>query len=250
MATAVRIQKIMADSGFCSRRAAEKLIDEGRVTVNGRPCSLGDKAIPGKDLLAVDGEKIPVEKKRSYVYLMLNKPKGVVSATEDKEQTTVVDLVPDELMRKGLFPAGRLDKDTTGLLILTDDGDFAHEILSPKKHVQKVYLAKVNGSITDEIIEAFRTGVNVHNEYTTLPSKLSVVSREEDGDWGKVILREGMYHQIKRMFVSFGLKVVELHRIRMGRLDLDESLEPGQCRPLTADEVQLLNTREEIAFED
>ena len=243
-----RIQKVLAQAGVCSRRAAEELIRQGRVTIDGRKASIGDQADAGRQQIAVDGKMVAAPEKK--VYLMLNKPKGVVSATEDKEQTTVVDLVPDELMRKGLFPAGRLDKDTTGLLILTDDGDFAHEILSPKKHVQKVYLAKVNGSITDEIIEAFRTGVNVHNEYTTLPSKLSVVSREEDGDWGKVILREGMYHQIKRMFVSFGLKVVELHRIRMGRLDLDESLEPGQCRPLTAEEVQLLNTREEIAFED
>ena len=243
-----RLDKTISSQGLWSRKDAKTLIRKGLVCVNGVVQKSADAYVDwDSDTVTVEGKALQLQQ---HVYLMLNKPKGVVSATEDKEQTTVVDLVPDELMRKGLFPAGRLDKDTTGLLILTDDGDFAHEILSPKKHVQKVYLAKVNGSITDEIIEAFRTGVNVHNEYTTLPSKLSVVSREEDGDWGKGILREGMYHQIKRMFVSFGLKVVELHRIRMGRLDLDESLEPGQCRPLTAEEVQLLNTREEIAFED
>ena len=243
-----RLDKTISSQGLWSRKDAKTLIRKGLVCVNGVVQKSADAYVDwDSDSVTVEGKALQLQQ---HVYLMLNKPKGVVSATEDKEQTTVVDLVPDELMRKGLFPAGRLDKDTTGLLILTDDGDFAHDILSPKKHVQKVYLAKVNGSITDEIIEAFRTGVNVHNEYTTLPSKLSVVSREEDGDWGKVILREGMYHQIKRMFVSFGLKVVELHRIRMGRLDLDESLEPGKCRPLTSEEIQLLNTREEIAFED
>lgn len=243
-----RLDKTVSSQGLWSRKDAKTLIRRGAVCVNGTVVKSADAYVDwDSDTVTVEGKPLQLQQ---HVYLMLNKPKGVVSATEDKEQTTVVDLVPDELKRKGLFPAGRLDKDTTGLLILTDDGDFAHEILSPKKHVQKVYLAKVNGSITDEIIEAFRSGVNVHNEYTTLPSKLTLVSHEEDGDWGKVILREGMYHQIKRMFLSFDLKVVELHRIRMGRLDLDDSLEPGQCRPLTAEEVQLLNTREEIAFED
>ncbi len=243
-----RLDKTVSSQGLWSRKDAKTLIRRGAVLVNGSAVKQADAYVDwDSDIVTVEGKTLQLQQ---HVYLMLNKPKGVVSATEDKEQTTVVDLVPDELKRKGLFPAGRLDKDTTGLLILTDDGDFAHEILSPKKHVQKIYMAKVNGKITDEIIEAFRTGVNVHNEYTTLPSKLTLVSSEEDGDWGRVVLREGMYHQIKRMFISFGLKVVELHRIRMGRLDLDESLEPGQCRPLTAEEVDLLNTREEIAFED
>ncbi len=243
-----RLDKTVSSQGLWSRKDAKTLIRRGAVLVNGTVVKQADATVDwDSDTVTVEGKTLQLQQ---HVYLMLNKPKGVVSATEDKEQTTVVDLVPEELKRKGLFPAGRLDKDTTGLLILTDDGDFAHEILSPKKHVQKIYLAKVNGRITDEIIEAFRTGVNVHNEYTTLPSKLTLVSSEEDGDWGKVVLREGMYHQIKRMFVSFGLKVVELHRIRMGKLDLDESLEPGQCRPLTPKEVDLLNTREEIAFED
>lgn len=243
-----RLDKTISNQGLWSRKDAKTLIRRGAVCVNGAVVKQADAYVDwDSDTVTVEGKPLQLQQ---HVYLMLNKPKGVVSATEDKEQTTVVDLVPDELKRKGLFPAGRLDKDTTGLLILTDDGEFAHDILSPKKHVQKVYLAKVNGKITGEIIEAFRTGVNVHNEYTTLPSKLTLVSSEEDGDWGKVILREGMYHQIKRMFLSFGLKVVELHRIRMGRLDLDERLEPGQCRPLTAEEVALLNTREEIAFED
>lgn len=243
-----RLDKTISSQGLWSRKDAKTLIRKGLVCINGQVVKSADADVDwDQDSVTVEGKALSLQK---HVYLMLNKPKGVVSATEDKNQETVVDLVPDELKRKGLFPAGRLDKDTTGLLILTDDGDFAHEILSPKKHVQKVYHAKVNGRITEEIIEAFRSGVNVHNEYTTLPSKLSILSHEEDGDWGQVILREGMYHQIKRMFLSFGLKVVELHRVRMGRLELDPKLEAGQCRPLSPEEVQLLNTREAIAFEE
>lgn len=243
-----RLDKTISSQGLWSRKDAKALIRKGAVCVNGEVVKSADSYVDWDcDSVTVEGKALQLQQ---HVYLMLHKPKGVVSATEDREQPTVVDLVPDELKRKGLFPAGRLDKDTTGLLILTDDGEFAHDILSPKKHVQKIYLAKVDGRITDEIIEAFRTGVNIHNEYTTLPSKLTLVSREEDGDWGRVVLREGMYHQIKRMFVSFGLHVTELHRIRMGKLDLDENLQLGQCRPLTPEEVQLLNTREEIAFEE
>ena len=243
-----RLDKTISSQGLWSRKDAKNLIKKGLVTVNGEVARSGDDSVDwDSDVVTVEGKTLQLAK---HIYLMMNKPKGVVSATEDKQQTTVVDLVPEELLRKGLFPAGRLDKDTTGLLILTDDGDFAHDILSPKKHVQKIYLAKVDGTITDEMIDCFRTGVNVHNEYTTLPSKLTVVERHPDGDVGRVVLREGMYHQIKRMFVSFGLHVTELHRIRMGKLDLDESLEPGQCRPLTAEELVLLKTREEIAFEE
>lgn len=243
-----RLDKTVSSQGLWSRKDAKNLIRKGFVAVNGNVVRQADAYVDwDRDIVAVNGQILQLQQ---HCYLMLNKPKGVVSATEDPQQTTVVDLVPDELKRKGLFPAGRLDKDTTGLLILTDDGDFAHDILSPKKHVQKVYLAKVNGKITEEIVEAFRTGVNVHNEYTTLPSRLTVIAEEEDGDVGQVILREGMYHQIKRMFLSFRLKVTELHRIRMGKLELDPKLEPGQCRPLTEEELALLRTREEISFED
>ena len=233
-----RLDKTISSQGLWSRKDAKTLIRKGLVCINGSVVKSADAYVDwDSDTVTVEGEPLSLQQ---HVYLMLNKPKGVVSATEDKEQTTVVDLVPDALMRKGLFPAGRLDKDTTGLLILTDDGDFAHEILSPKKHVQKVYLAKVNGSITDEIIESFRTGVNVHNEYTTLPSKLTVVSREEDGDWGKVILREGMYHQIKRMFGALDNKIIYLERITFGPLTLDGSLKRGEWRYLTEDEIKEL----------
>ena len=241
-----RLDKTISSQGLWSRKDAKALIRRGAVTINGTVQKQADAYVDwDSDIVAVEGKVLSLQQ---HVYLMMHKPKGVVSATEDARQQTVVDLVPEDLQRKGLFPAGRLDKDTTGLMILTDDGEFAHDILSPKKHVQKVYMAKVNGSITPEIVEAFRTGVNVHNEYTTLPSRLTLVRHEADGDWGQVVLREGMYHQIKRMFLSFGLTVVELHRIRMGRLDLDENLEPGQCRPLTSEEVKLLSVREEISF--
>lgn len=241
-----RLDKTICSQGTLSRKDAKTLIRKGQVAINGKVEKQADTYVDwDADTVTVAGKPLSLQQ---HIYLMLNKPAGVVSATEDAAQPTVVDLVPQELRRKGLFPAGRLDKDTTGLLLITDDGEFAHDILSPKKHVQKVYLAKVDGKITPEIIEAFRTGVNVNNEYTTLPSKLTVEFSGPDGDTGRVVLREGMYHQIKRMFRSFGLTVTQLHRVSMGRLPLDEGLLPGQCRPLTPQEVELVQHREEISF--
>ena len=183
-----------------------------------------------------------------HIYLMLNKPKGVVSASEDKKLPTVVDLVPKELWRKGLFPAGRLDKDTTGFVLITDDGEFAHDILSPKKHISKTYHALVNGTITDEMVEGFAKGVTIGEDFT-LPASLKKISSEEQGDWGEVILKEGMYHQIKRMFGAYGLKVLELKRVQMGKLPLDPNLEEGKCRELTAEELRLVSTRDESTEE-
>ncbi len=241
-----RLDKTICSQGMLSRKEAKELIRRGQVTVNGRVEKQADAAVDwDQDIVALSGAPLSLQQ---HVYLMLNKPTGVVSATEDAAQTTVVDLVPPQLRRKGLFPAGRLDKDTTGLVILTDDGEFAHNILSPKKHVQKEYLAQVDGKITLEIIEAFRAGVNVNNEYTTLPSRLTVEQSLPQGDIGRVVLREGMYHQIKRMFRSFGLTVTQLHRVSIGNLLLDEALLPGQCRPLTPQELEMVQQREEISF--
>ena len=241
-----RLQKLIARSGLCSRRAAEALLTEGRVTVNGAAARLGDKADPETDAIAVDGK--PLTFAEPMVYLMLNKPKGVVSASEDKKLPTVVDLVPKELWRKGLFPAGRLDKDTTGFVLITDDGEFAHDILSPKKHISKTYHALVNGTITDEMVEGFAKGVTIGEDFT-LPASLKKISSEEQGDWGEVILKEGMYHQIKRMFGAYGLKVLELKRVQMGKLPLDPNLEEGKCRELTAEELRLVSTRDESTEE-
>ena len=237
-----RVQKLIAAGGLCSRRTAEAWIEAGRVTVNGHRIALGDRADPDTDIIAVDGRAVNARARK--VYLMLHKPKGVVSASEDKNLPTVVDLVPKELWRKGLFPAGRLDKDTTGFVLITDDGEFAHDILSPKKHISKTYHALVNGAITEEMTEGFAKGVTIGEDFT-LPASLKKISSCEQGDWGEVILKEGMYHQIKRMFGAYGLKVLELHVASSGCLPLDPNLPEGKCRPLSPEELRLVAQREE-----
>ena len=242
MAKKQRLDKAIAMQGSLSRSEVKTLIRKGAVTVNGQVVKNADFGVDfDSDTVAVQGKELSL---RTHIYLMLNKPKGVVSASEDKHLPTVVDLVPKELWRKGLFPAGRLDKDTTGFVLITDDGEFAHDILSPKKHISKTYHALVNGEITEEMIEGFAKGGTI-GEDVTLPASLKRISSDEQGSWGEVILKEGMYHQIKRMFGAYGLKVLELKRVQMGKLPLDPSLEEGKCRELTAEELQLVSTRDE-----
>ena len=198
MAKKQRLDKAIAMQGSLSRSEVKTLIRKGAVTVNGQVVKNADFGVDfDSDTVAVQGKELSLS---MHIYLMLNKPKGVVSASEDKKLPTVVDLVPKELWRKGLFPAGRLDKDTTGFVLITDDGEFAHDILSPKKHISKTYHALVNGTITDEMVEGFAKGVTIGEDFT-LPASLKKISSEEQGDWGEVILKEGMYHQIKRMLV-------------------------------------------------
>ena len=242
MAKKQRLDKAIAMQGSLSRSEVKTLIRKGAVTVNGQVVKNADFGVDfDSDSVAVQGKELSL---RTHIYLMLNKPKGVVSASEDKHLPTVVDLVPKELWRKGLFPAGRLDKDTTGFVLITDDGEFAHDILSPKKHISKTYHALVNGEITEEMIEGFAKGVTIGEDFT-LPASLKRISSDEQGSWGEVILKEGMYHQIKRMFGAYGLKVLELKRVQMGKLPLDPSLEEGKCRELTTEELQLVSTRDE-----
>lgn len=242
MAKKQRLDKAIAMQGSLSRSEVKTLIRKGAVTVNGQVVKNADFGVDfDSDSVAVQGKELSL---RTHIYLMLNKPKGVVSASEDKHLPTVVDLVPKELWRKGLFPAGRLDKDTTGFVLITDDGEFAHDILSPKKHISKTYHALVNGEITEEMIEGFAKGVTIGEDFT-LPASLKRIASDEQGSWGEVILKEGMYHQIKRMFGAYGLKVLELKRVQMGKLPLDPSLEEGKCRELTAEELQLVSTRDE-----
>lgn len=242
MAKKQRLDKAIAMQGSLSRSEVKTLIRKGAVTVNGQVVKNADFGVDfDSDTVAVQGKELSL---RTHIYLMLNKPKGVVSASEDKHLPTVVDLVPKELWRKGLFPAGRLDKDTTGFVLITDDGEFAHDILSPKKHISKTYHALVNGEITEEMIDGFAKGVTIGEDFT-LPASLKRISSDEQGSWGEVILKEGMYHQIKRMFGAYGLKVLELKRVQMGKLPLDPSLEEGKCRELTAEELQLVSTRDE-----
>lgn len=246
MAKKQRLDKAIAMQGSLSRSEVKTLIRKDAVTVNGQVVKNADFGVDfDSDTVAVQGKELSLS---MHIYLMLNKPKGVVSASEDKKLPTVVDLIPKELWRKGLFPAGRLDKDTTGFVLITDDGEFAHDILSPKKHISKTYHALVNGTITDEMVEGFAKGVTIGEDFT-LPASLKKISSEEQGDWGEVILKEGMYHQIKRMFGAYGLKVLELKRVQMGKLPLDPNLEEGKCRELTAEELRLVSTRDKSTEE-
>ncbi len=190
------------------------------------------KADPLKSRITVDGVDITIKKN---VYLMLNKPKGYVSATEDKEHQTVLELVPEEYQGRGMFPAGRLDRDTTGLMIITDDGVMAHNILAPKKHVQKIYHVELDIPVTQQMADGFKAGVEL-NDGVCKEAGLAITGEKT----ATVTLKEGRYHQIKRMFGCYGAKVVELHRLAMGDLYLPDDLEPGTCRELTEEELKLL----------
>ena len=168
---------------------------------------------------------------------MMNKPSGVISASADRNERTVIDLLPDEYKRKGLFPAGRLDKDTTGFVLITDDGDFAHRILSPKNHVFKTYLARLSHSLSENDISLISSGITLADGTTLKEAKLEIV---EAGDTPlvKIMICEGKYHQVKRMFAAAGNKVVSLHRSKMGGLALDTALKPGECREITQSELE------------
>ena len=228
-----RIDKIIASQGKYSRSEVKTLIARKRVTVNGEVIkSSSVKADPNTAVIVVNGEKLNFKK---FVYLMLNKPKGYVSATEDKEHQTVLELVPMEFEGRDLFPAGRLDRDTTGLMIITDDGQMAHNILSPKKHVQKIYHVELDIPVTEEMARGFEAGVELND------GVCKEASLEITGDKTCfVTLKEGRYHQIKRMFGCFGSKVVELHRVAMGNLRLPDDLAEGESRELTEEELKLL----------
>lgn len=228
-----RIDKIIASQGKYSRSDVKDLIAKRRVTVDGAVIkSSSVKADPEKSRIAIDGVDITVKK---HIYLMLHKPKGYVSATEDKEHQTVLELVPEEYAGRELFPAGRLDRDTTGLMIITDDGVMAHNILSPKKHVQKVYHVTLDLPVTLEMQNGFADGVEL-NDGVCKAAGLEITGQYT----ATVTLKEGRYHQIKRMFGCFGAKVVELHRVAMGDLYLPEDLPEGECRELTDDELKKL----------
>lgn len=238
-----RLDKTIAAQATLSRSEVKLLIRKGLVQVNEAVVRSADFQVDWQqDKVTVEG--IPLSLKAN-IYLMLNKPKGVVSATKDSRFPTVLNLVPPQLDRKGLFPAGRLDKDTTGFVVITDDGKFAHDILSPRKHISKTYHAQLDGNISQEIVKAFAAGVNVNNEYTTMPAILELLETKPEGDFVKVVLKEGMYHQIKRMFLSFGITVLELKRVKMGMLDLDPNLPEGICRELTAKELELITSKDD-----
>ena len=228
-----RIDKILAGTGRWSRREAAELIRTGRVTADGDVVSRREDKFPASALIRVDGEPISTEK---YTYLMLHKPAGLVSATEDPREPTVLSLLPEHLRRIGLFPAGRLDKDTVGLLLLTNDGALAHALLAPKRHVDKTYLVRVEGIFDERDERAFQEGITLADGYVCLPAGLERLGPSE----AQVTLREGKYHQIKRMCAARGKPVIFLKRLTFGPLALDETLAPGQWRPLTAEEMGAL----------
>ncbi len=232
-----RLDKILSTQLNISRSDAKNLLKKGRVSVNGTVEKSGDAKCSDNDVITVDGEKITYSK---YVYIMMNKPPGVISASDGKGEKTVVDLLPDSMKRRGIFPAGRLDKDTTGFVLLTDDGEFAHSILSPSRHIDKTYVAHLDKAITLQIIEDFKNGMVLNGE-KLLEAELSPI----DGDPTvcRVVLKQGLYHQVKRMFKKHGITVTALDRTKMGNLPLDSSLKPGECRYLTADELKQISAK-------
>lgn len=229
-----RIDKLIASQGLLSRNDVKTMIKRGEVSVNGVVIKDSSVKVCYEDDIVVNGKPL---KQTEFTYIMLNKPKGVVSASEDKRDKTVVDILPDELKRKNLFPAGRLDKDTTGFCLITDDGDFAHRILSPSRHVDKTYIATVDKKINfANARKTFKDGIVLADGTVLLSADLELLS-DDDNQSFKVVIKEGKYHQVKRMFASLGTTVIELKRVSIGGLVLDDNLEEGEARLLTAEEL-------------
>lgn len=233
----MRLDKYLCEMGYKSRTEIKQLIKKGKVTINGQSVKQPErKVMPGEDEVCFDGKVVAFVEND---YIMFHKPAGCVSATEDAAQKTVLDYIDksDCYRKKGLFPIGRLDKDTEGLLILTNDGTLAHQLLSPKKHVEKQYFVRLKNRLKEEDKERFSTGIDIGDEKLTRPAVLEILEGEKEA---YVTLTEGRFHQIKRMFGSCGNEVLYLKRIRMGGLLLDEELMPGQYRNLSARELALL----------
>ena len=228
-----RLDKILSSQNIGSRKEIAALAKKGQICVNGivekNPAR---KVDPETDQISVDGTPV---RYRQYVYYMLHKPAGVLSASRDSRAETVLDLLPEEMRRRDLFPAGRLDKDTEGLLLLTDDGDFAHRMLSPKHHVEKEYHARLDRPVTEEDIAAFANGL-VLSDMVCLPAKAEILEAGET-PLVSIVLAEGKFHQVKRMFLSRGCTVTYLKRVRIGALKLDPKLPKGQARELTETEI-------------
>lgn len=248
-----RLDKFIAESAGITRKEAKTALSKGRVQVNNEVCKNGDRKVSAADTVLLDGKSLKAEE---FLYLMLHKPAGVVSATEDGRDKTVLDLVREQsaedadsaaatgyfLGKREVFPVGRLDKDTEGLLLLTDDGELAHKLLSPKKHVDKVYFARLDGEVPEDAVQRFAEGIQVGQDYKALPAKLQVLCVADGKSEVQITLREGKFHQVKRMCHEIGCEVTYLKRISMGALVLDERLKAGECRKLTEAEVALLKT--------
>ena len=238
-----RIDKLIALNCNVSRKDARKLIKDAAVTVNSRVCLRAEELVdPDVDDISVKGFNFTA---KEHVYIMLNKPQGVISATTDPKKKTVIDIIPDELKRKSLFPAGRLDRDTTGLLIITDDGAFAHRIMSPAHHVYKTYQAVLSFPIDENDIEKLENGITLGDGTECLPAKVKSFTTDDGLPAAEIKIREGKYHQVKRMFHALGNNVEQLRRIQIGSLKLDYSLAEGESRELSAEELELVYKDEE-----
>lgn len=229
-----RLDKIIASQFNISRTDAKSKIKRRQVSVNGEV--VRDPAFsvcPEKDLITLGGQAVAFKK---FVYIVMNKPKGILSASSDKNRQTVVDLVPKEIRRPNICPVGRLDKDTTGLLILTDDGQFAHKVISPKSDIKKVYEVTLDGEISPDAIDKFADGLILHDGTKCLPAGLEIINRNK----ARVEIREGKYHQVKRMFGVIDLGVNELKRLSIGDLTLPPDLKEGECREMTEKQIQMI----------
>lgn len=230
-----RLDKIISNMTNYSRKEVKELVRQKRVVVNRQIVAKADiKIDSSKDIITIDNIEVKIKK---YIYLILHKPEGYVSATKDKTIPTVLDLVPSQYSHRNLFPAGRLDKDTTGLMLITDDGEFAHNILSPKKHIRKLYEVTIDIPITNEMVIGFRNGISL-NDGDCRPANLQITGQNT----GIVTLTEGKYHQIKRMFGCYKAKVIKLHRIAMGEFLLPDNLKVGECRELTNMELEKIKS--------
>lgn len=238
----LRLDRFLSSQLNITRTEAKKLLKSGVVTVNGTVVKKAETSVTaGEDTVAVYGKATEYKK---HIYIMQHKPAGVVSASASPSDVTVVDILPEELKRAGLFPAGRLDKDTTGFVLITDDGEFAHDILSPAHHVPKTYFVTLDRKVTEEETALFTEGMTVGEERFK-PAALTFLRSEEASGMQiySIVITEGRYHQIKRMFASTGNPVRALHRVKIGGLPLDEALKPGESREITAEEFGLITEK-------
>ncbi|MFC4556747.1 pseudouridine synthase [Virgibacillus kekensis] len=230
----MRLDKLLSNMGYGSRKDVKSMIKKKKVTMNGSvPRNSNLQVDPFKDEVKVEGEQVQY---RKYIYLMMHKPPGYLSATEDARDKTVIDLVPESYQHFKPHPVGRLDKDTEGLLLITNDGELTHKLLSPKKDIEKLYFAKIKGRVTEADVKKFQEGIVLDDGYKTQPAKLTIIHSREQSEV-EVTITEGKFHQVKRMFEAVDKQVVYLKRLRMGKLILDETLRPGYIRELTEAEL-------------
>ncbi len=233
-----RLDKVLSNLGYGSRKEIKQAIKKGLIEVNGELVKdNGMQVDPETDKIVVNGEEIFY---RKYIYLMMNKPDGVVSATVDNRDETVIDLLEVEHQVFNPFPVGRLDKDTVGLLLLTNDGELNHRLISPKWKVDKVYYAKIDKKVTEDDVKKFKNGITLDDGYVCKEAKLEILEATEEGSEVMITIQEGKYHQVKRMFEAVGKNVVYLQRVEFGTLKLDEDLEEGEYRELTEEEINIL----------